>query len=108
MSVKEQLQQQAGADLASQSGGPHDGSVGEDDEEDEVVAVDDGSSVNLSQFGKAFKVCGVRQSAECIHQLIVANGMDCRRRDRECYTGTLYRKSTRCPNACLFIHMSLH
>ena len=56
MSVKEQLQQQVGATTASQSNGLQD--AGEDDEEDEeVVAVNDSPPINLSQFGKAFKVC---------------------------------------------------
>ena len=60
--VKEQLQQQMGALTASQNGGLQDKSAGED-EEDEVVAVDDSAPVDLSQFGKAFKVTEVRASA---------------------------------------------
>ena len=53
--AKEQLQQQMGALTAAQSGGLQDDSAGED-EEDEVVTVDDDAPINLSQFGKAFKV----------------------------------------------------
>ena len=56
-SVKEQLQQQMVALTASQNSGSQDGAEGEDEEDDEVVAVEDSSPVNLSQFGKAFKVC---------------------------------------------------
>ncbi|CAL5228653.1 g11822 [Coccomyxa viridis] len=54
-SVKEQLQQQMVALTASQNSGSQDGAEGEDEEDDEVVAVEDSSPVNLSQFGKAFK-----------------------------------------------------
>ena len=53
--VKEQLQQQMGALTAAQSGGLQDDRAGED-EGDEVVTVDDDAPINLSQFGKAFKV----------------------------------------------------
>lgn len=95
MSVKEQLQQEADAVTASPSGGLQDGSAGEDDEEDEVVALDDSSPVDLSQFGKAFKVCGEWQYALCSHQPVVANGMGYRRGGRECYIAEFLVASVR-------------
>ena len=65
MDVKEQLQQQMGALTASQNSSSQDGSADEDNEEDEVVAVEDSPPVNLSQFGKAFKVCDGWPATPC-------------------------------------------
>lgn len=54
-SAKEQLQQEMGTLTASQDSGLQDGSAGEEEEVD-VVLNDNSGPIDLTQFGKAWKV----------------------------------------------------
>jgi len=55
-SAKEQLQQEMGTLTASRNSGLQDGSAGEEEEEVDVVLNDDSGPIDLTQFGKAWKV----------------------------------------------------